>query len=365
MRDWGKLGRQYDRVFRVVLALCLILLVACILFTGAFAQSLPLAQGVEFSPDSESFHSTRLDGTLDTPRTLDTVGAQSAVDVSADRTVDVSLPRAPGLAEGMEGSTWRRFCDGLPQESVAAAAILLPGFGQIINRDYWKLPVFYGGMVGFTALGLHYHSKWQDLDALPTPSEPGQLADYRSSLRNYSWRSRFSFIAAGLTYSLSVFDALYFHERRYISPVTAMVASALLPGLGQVYTQRYWKLPIIYGLGVFLASNMVRHNQLKIRYDRALTALLDQDPETVDEFGGRRSQSDLERQRDYYQRWRDFNTIMLSLLYVLNVLDAYVGAHLFYWNVDDRLSLMWQPTLTPLQTPIPSQAMALQFQLRF
>ncbi|PID89860.1 MAG: hypothetical protein CSA97_05950 [Bacteroidetes bacterium] len=364
MMDWGKLGRQYDRVLRVVVAISLLLLVVGIA-TGAFGQDSSTGSSIELSPDNDSFHSTRLAGTPDTVHHSDTVGRLTTIDVSADRTVDATAPVVPDLPVAPDASPWRRFCDGMPQGRLAVAAIFIPGFGQIVNRDYWKLPVFYGGMAGFTALGLHFNHKWQDLNSQVAPTDPGALADYQSDLKNYRWRTRFSYIAAGLTYSLSVFDALYFHERRYISPVTAMVASALLPGLGQVYTQRYWKVPMMYGLGIYFASNMVRFNQLTHRYDRALTALLDQDPTTVDEFNGKRNQSDLEHMRDYNQRWRDFNTIMLSLLYVLNVLDAYVSAHLFYWNVDDNLSLMWQPSIAPLQVGESPQAMALQVQLRF
>lgn len=269
----------------------------------------------------------------------------------------------PSVVQSSPVSPWRRWCDSITQTQLAFGAMLMPGFGQVVNRDYWKLPLVYGGVVGFASLGLHYSNERLRLRRSSPPTDSNGLLAYETKLENYKWGMRFSYIAALATYSLSVADALYFHEQRYISPVTALFSSALFPGLGQVYTQQYWKIPVIYGAGILLAANLHRMSVLTDRYNKALTYLLDDNPLTVDEFGGQRSADDLEHMRDYYERWRDLDAILLSVLYALNVLDAYVAAHLFYWNVNDNLALRVQPSFTPM--PISPQGVALGMQFQF
>ncbi len=265
----------------------------------------------------------------------------------------------------LSGSPWRNWCDTMTQSQLAWSAILFPGFGQIVNRDYWKLPIFYAGIGGFTYMGLRFSDKCSRLEQSPVPEDPLAHLDYQTQLGEYKWAARFSYMAAMATYSLSVVDALYCHETRYISPVTAMVASALMPGLGQVYTHQFWKVPVIYGAGIALGANLYRMSVLTDRFDQALTYLLDEDPTTIDEFEGKRTADDLKNMRNYYERWRDFNTIMLSVLYVLNVLDAYVGAHLYYWNVNDNLAFHAQPAFVPLPTAPQGLALSMQLQLKF
>lgn len=114
-----------------------------------------------------------------------------------------------------------------------------------------------------------------------------------------------------------------------------------------------------------MASNITTYSQYTKRFNKALITLLDGDETTVDEFDGKRSREDLQYLRDYYQRYRDLNVILLSLLYVLNVVDAYVDAHLFYWSVNDDLAFQAQPVLTP-QPMLPNGgALAMQLLVRF
>ncbi len=128
-------------------------------------------------------------------------------------------------------------------------------------------------------------------------------------------------------------------------PGRAALYSALLPGAGQVYNRKYWKVPIVAaGLGVsayFIASNTRAYD----RYKDAYVALVDNDPATVDEFNGAYSAAAVRDVADTYRRWMDLSYVGLALVYVLNIVDATVDAHFVRFDVGDDLSLQLRPGL--------------------
>lgn len=129
------------------------------------------------------------------------------------------------------------------------------------------------------------------------------------------------------------------------SPRKATLYSAVLPGLGQVYNKKYWKVPIVYaGLGtcVYFIS---RNNSKFQEYKDALVAELDGDPTTLNTTIYTAGQ--LDQLQDTYRSWRDLSWIFLAGVYVLNILDANVDAHLFYFDVSKDLSMHVQPYLSP------------------
>lgn len=137
--------------------------------------------------------------------------------------------------------------------------------------------------------------------------------------------------------------------------------SVAFPGLGQIYNKKYWKLPIVYGaLGttVYFAIDNNRQYQLFLN---AFNARIDDDPnnETFTQFDERQ----LIELQNIYRKWRDLSIILTGLGYALNVLDAYVDAHLFYYDIDDDLSMHWQPTV--ISTPYSNGfGVSLKIQLR-
>lgn len=123
------------------------------------------------------------------------------------------------------------------------------------------------------------------------------------------------------------------------SPKKATLYSAVVPGLGQVYNRKYWKVPIIYA-GIATAGYFaVSENNDFIRYKNAY--LLRQKGET-DEFSTQSEQWILSNM-EISRRNRDLMVIATAAVYVLNVVDAAVDAHLFYFDVSDDLSMQWQP----------------------
>jgi hypothetical protein len=125
----------------------------------------------------------------------------------------------------------------------------------------------------------------------------------------------------------------------------ATIMSAVLPGLGQVYNRKWWKVPIVYaGLGTciyFIDDNTSNYTYFRDQ----LIAELDSDPSTLNETEFNSTQ--LRQITDQYRRWLDLSYISLGLVYALNIIDAHVDAHLFRFDVSEDLTLHWQPQLIP------------------
>lgn len=128
------------------------------------------------------------------------------------------------------------------------------------------------------------------------------------------------------------------------SPTKATIFSAVLPGAGQVYNRKYWKVPIVLG-GLGVAYYFVDRNTTQYeRYKDAYIAITDSDPATVDEFNGVYSASAVLDVANTYRKWRDLSWICTGAVYVLNIMDAAVDAHFVRFDVGEDLSLAIQPS---------------------
>ncbi len=137
-------------------------------------------------------------------------------------------------------------------------------------------------------------------------------------------------------------------EVRSHSAKKATLYSTMLPGLGQAYNKKFWKIPIVYaGFGAmtyFFTINNSRYN----KYKEALIIRNDGDESTVDAYATQYpNQQALLEYKDYYRRNRDLSVIGFALFYVLNIVDANVDANLYYFDVSDDLSLHWSPCVLP------------------
>lgn len=126
-------------------------------------------------------------------------------------------------------------------------------------------------------------------------------------------------------------------------PKRAAAYSAILPGLGQAYNQKYWKIPIIYagiaGLGYVVKFNNDNYQKFKDAY----IVRVDGDPLTIDEYENKYTEGNLNTLQEYYHRNRDLSIIGCAAFYVLNIIDATVDAHLFKFDVSDDLSMTLRP----------------------
>lgn len=120
-------------------------------------------------------------------------------------------------------------------------------------------------------------------------------------------------------------------QRNAKSGTLAMMLSAVLPGAGQVYAHRYYTIPIIWGFGAFFGSQWVRANDVYRKYSRLFAESVQLD--TVNHTGS----NQLLSVRDDWHDYRDEFAIYIILTYVLNIVDAYVGATLYSFDVSDNL----------------------------
>jgi len=139
------------------------------------------------------------------------------------------------------------------------------------------------------------------------------------------------------------------------SPRKATIYSAILPGLGQIYNRKYWKVPLVYGgfvtLGYFINFN---NNQYTI-YRQAYSDLIDNDPNTNSFLNLKVNPSFLQpdritqftdalrAQKDYWRRNRDLLVISTAVFYAVNIIDASVDAHFFGFDIGDNLTINWTP----------------------
>ena len=143
----------------------------------------------------------------------------------------------------------------------------------------------------------------------------------------------------------SAVDAVVVQKLEKHSPAKATILSAILPGAGQFYNKKYWKIPILYaGFAAIIYS--VDFNQDRyIIYKNALQTRTDGDETTLDEFEGIYSEENLRTLKDFYRRNRDLSYIIGGIVYVLNILDSHVDAHLYYFDVSDDLSMKVSPVM--------------------
>ncbi len=129
------------------------------------------------------------------------------------------------------------------------------------------------------------------------------------------------------------------------SPRKAAILSSTLPGLGQIYNKKYWKIPIIYA-GLLTSAYYINDNNVQYKlYKDAYLKRLDNNPDN-DDFVGEYSSGDLLILKDFYRRNREVSILCFVGTYIINVLDASVDAHLFDYDISEDISLQITPTST-------------------
>ena len=130
-------------------------------------------------------------------------------------------------------------------------------------------------------------------------------------------------------------DSLLVAPRRTKSPSRALMYSLALPGLGQAYNGKYWKIPIVLaamgGAGYAIVSNTKLYKQSILDYKQ------------IEDFDV--------RYLELHRRNMELSYIALIAVYGLQILDAYVDAHLYSWDVNENLSLGISPSLQPMMAP--------------
>ncbi len=145
-------------------------------------------------------------------------------------------------------------------------------------------------------------------------------------------------------------------------PGTAALYSAVLPGLGQAYNNKYWKIPLIYGGGLVIGYYLNYNHQLFKQYRDGLYALIDEDDRTVP-FNPNLSEDNYRNQVSYWERNRNLLIISAILLYAANIVDAHVDAHLALFNVDEDISVKLEPSFD--QTAMQTNLIGISLKIKF
>lgn len=130
------------------------------------------------------------------------------------------------------------------------------------------------------------------------------------------------------------------------SPTKASVYSAVLPGLGQAYNKKYWKIPIVYaGFGVityFVISNSAEYKKFKEAYNYVASS----DSTGIDnDYVGKYDEQQLLDGKNFYRRNMELSYIIGGLWYILNIIDASVDAHFFDYDVSEDLTIGIDPVM--------------------
>ena len=132
---------------------------------------------------------------------------------------------------------------------------------------------------------------------------------------------------------------------RQHSPKTATWL-ALIPGAGQAYNRKYWKMPIVYaGFGAtiyFAVTNKDEYHLYRDAYDYKMGTNTDVSQQAIDE-SAKYTPDNLITLRDYYRRNMELSWILTAAWYVLQIIDANVDAHFFYYEISDDLTLHLEP----------------------
>ena len=145
-------------------------------------------------------------------------------------------------------------------------------------------------------------------------------------------------------------------------PKRALWLALVIPGGGQIYNRKYWKLPLVYGgfIGCLYAMNW--NNTMYKDYSQAYLDLMDNDPGTqsynqfmhlgmqITDSNKDRYQKLFKSRKDRYRRWRDMSFFVLVGVYALSVIDAYVDAELSVFDISKDLSLKIEPTVLDNRT---------------
>lgn len=287
--------------------------------------------------------------------------------------------------------SFKELFDGLSHKdemrigTMLIGSMILPGSAQIYNKDYWKLPIVYGGIGALAGTGGYYMHKYkqsqktydkymevklnyENLYGSDFPFEAPAL-DLKSK-NTGTWL----LMGAGLVYWGSLMDGVVnYHPDRQPHAGRATIYSALLPGLGQIYNGELFKVPIYWGCLMgsvhFLTTNNTNYKRFKRIHneatstDPAVSGNVPIDAETAKWY------------RDVYRRYRDYSIVATAAFYLLQIIDANVFAYMHDFEVSDDISMGVEPAvISPyneyamVSTPsfgIGQNAIGLRLGLRF
>ena len=265
-------------------------------------------------------------------------------------------------------STRRRgwlMSDSMSLSKVCWLSTVLPGYGQIYNKQYWKLPILYGLVGGGLALYINESRTYKPLrrkfDAITDVSmvrTPELNALQQKMIQSNTRRQLYLGITIA-SYIYFIGDAAVNYSTNEVSNVKkATTLACICPGAGQIYNKSYWKVPFVVGGFATLIYCIDWNNRGYQRFKKAYRLLSDyeQNPDKypdgpTDEFHGRYSADYIRNLRNNFRRNRDLCIIISAGLYVLQIVDAHVDAHLKDYEISDDLTMNLEPMVDYTYVP--------------
>lgn len=269
--------------------------------------------------------------------------------------------------------------DSMSLSKVCWLSLPLPGFGQIYNKQYWKLGVLYpvvGASIGmfvhenkqFKPIKAQYNQYLIDHGYMRTP----ELDEIQTKLIKHNTRQQIYAGIAIASYLYFIGDAAINYTTNEVSRIKkATTLSTIFPGAGQIFNKSYWRVPIVWGGLASTIYTIDWNNRGYQRFKTAYSLKIDYEKNpskypngAPDEFRGAYSSTFLKNLKDSYRRNRDLCIILTAGVYLLNILDAHVDAHLQDYDISDDLSMNIEPYFdyTTVNTqPVYGLSMSLKF----
>jgi hypothetical protein len=263
---------------------------------------------------------------------------------------------------------------------------LIPGYSQIKNKDYYSIPVYYTSLAIFGTLSFSENKKYKQekenyynyfSQRAPysfysirnkQPQLGLDLSLYESERLNSEYNTdlqlildnmryhktirNFCITGFALTYMVNLAEGIAPVEKNYHSPYKAALYSALIPGLGQIYNEEYWKLPLVYaGFGIFAFFINYNNDQYKsfleaylIRKRNDYDEMMYSNNDLVKYYSFVSDETFL-RLKDTWKRYRDYCILGTAAFYGINIIDAMVFAYLKDYDVSENLSIKLNPKI--------------------
>ena len=243
--------------------------------------------------------------------------------------------------------------DSMSLSKVCWISTVLPGYGQVYNKQYWKLPILYGTLGTGLALFIHENNHYRPIKkaydrlTLMSTDRDAALAMVQTKMIRSNTRRQ---LYLGLTVASYIYflgDVAVNYSTNDVSNVKkATTLACICPGAGQIYNKSYWKVPFVVGGFASMIYCIDWNNRGYQRFKKAysLRTAYDNNREAYpngspDEFNGRVPASTLKSYKDSYRRNRDLCIIITAGIYVLQIIDA----HLKDYDISDDLSMNLEP----------------------
>lgn len=247
------------------------------------------------------------------------------------------------------------FRDSLSLTTTTIASVVLPGFAQLYEEKYWKIPLEYA-MVGLPLWGGIHHNKLYrgykaEFDKLAASGATQQeRTPIQTKMLNHQSYSTLFIGAAVASFMGFLADGVANFPSEMSDIQKATTLSLVCPGAGQIYNGSYWKVPIVV-VGLASMAYVIDWNQRGyVRFKTAYDLATDGDDATISEFPNTPEES-LRSIKNSYRRNRDLAIIGTVAVYLVQVADAHIDAHMQAYDISDNLSMKIEPQITQSVTP--------------